>query len=271
MLAGPQRRRSVAEQPVAVGLVVEDAASGFCGAVVNADRRSVSLQDRAGRVRIFPLQPAGFRLDGVVITLVPAGTLKPAATVSRRTRTASGSFTAPAAVAGSAVRARVARAGRIWVEGDHDAALLERVWGADLREEGVVVEAIRGLDHLADAVRAFQPGPGRRLGVLADHLVPGSKESRIVATVTSPHVRVTGHPYVDVWQAVKPTSLGITAWPVVPRGRPWKDGVAAALGYVQPGGLWRQVLASVDSYTDVEVPLLRAVEQLIDFVTAPDG
>jgi hypothetical protein len=28
------------------------------------------------------------------------------------------------------------------------------------------------------------------------------------------------------------------------------------------------VLAGVDSYADVEVPLLRAVEELIDFVTA---
>ena len=29
----------------------------------------------------------------------------------------------------------------------------------------------------------------------------------------------------------------------------------------------RKVLASVDSFADVEVPLLRAVEELIDFVT----
>jgi hypothetical protein len=28
------------------------------------------------------------------------------------------------------------------------------------------------------------------------------------------------------------------------------------------------VLAAVDSYADLEVPLLRAVEELIDFVTA---
>jgi hypothetical protein len=32
------------------------------------------------------------------------------------------------------------------------------------------------------------------LGVLADHLVPGSKETRIAATVSGEHVLVTGIP-----------------------------------------------------------------------------
>ena len=81
---------------------------------------------------------------------------------------------------------------------------MERVWGDDLRVEGVVVEPLDGVDALPEAVRAFGPGPGRRLGVLVDHLVAGTKESRIVAAVTSPDVLVTGHPYVDVWQAVRP-------------------------------------------------------------------
>ena len=128
-------------------------------------------------------------------------------------------------------------------------------------------EPIRGLDELPSLVRTFRLAPQRRLGVLADHLVPGSKESRIVAQVTSPYVCVTGHPYVDVWQAVKPTALGIAGWPTVPRGQPWKDGVARALGE-DPRQLWRRVLASVHTYADVEVPLLRAVEELVDFVTA---
>ena len=104
--------------------------------------------------------------------------------------------------------------------------------------------------------------------MLVDHLVPGSKESRIVAAVTSPHVLVTGHPYVDVWQAVKPARLGIAAWPVVPPGRPWKEGVCAALGVADPADLWRRILSRVDSYHDVETPLINAVERLIDFVTA---
>ena len=86
----------------------------------------------------------------------------------------------------------------------HDAALVERVWGDDLRVEGVVVEPLDGIDDLRAAVAAFAPGPGRRLGVLVDHLVPGSKESRIAAGWPPPYVLVTGHPYVDIWQAVQP-------------------------------------------------------------------
>jgi hypothetical protein len=167
------------------------------------------------------------------------------------------------------LKARVARGSRIWVEGRHDAELVERVWGHDLRVEGVVVEPLDGVDDLPALVRAFGPGRDRRLGVLVDHLVTGSKESRVVAEVQSPHVLVTGHPYVDVWQAVKPAALGIEAWPVVPPGRPWKEGVCEALGWGETWEGWRRVLAAVDSYRDVEVPLLTSVERLIDFVTDP--
>jgi DUF3097 family protein len=156
----------------------------------------------------------------------------------------------------------------------HDAALVERIWGDDLRVEGVVVEPLGGIDDLVARARAFSPGPRRRVGVLVDHLVTGSKESRIVADLhragLAQHVLVTGHPYVDVWQAVRPTALGIDAWPEVPHGTDWKSGVCAALGVREPREMWRRVLASVDSFADVEVPLLRAVEELIDFVTAPE-
>jgi hypothetical protein len=165
----------------------------------------------------------------------------------------------------------VARASRIYVEGVHDATLVERVWGDDLRIEGVVVEPLDGVDDLPAVVREFAPGPGRRLGVLVDHLVAGSKESRIVAGVAHPQVLVTGHPYVDIWQAVKPSAVGIRAWPQVPRGVPWKEGVCRALGVPDVSEMWRRVQRGVHSYADLEVPLLRAVEELIDFVTAPDA
>ena len=58
--------------------------------------------------------------------------------------------------------ARVARASRIWVEGDHDAALVERIWGDDLRAEGVVVEPLRGIDDLV--TQAAPSGPARDAG-----------------------------------------------------------------------------------------------------------
>ena len=40
----------------------------------------------------------------------------------------------------SRAQARVARQSRIYVEGRHDAELVERIWGDDLRHVGVVVE-----------------------------------------------------------------------------------------------------------------------------------
>ncbi|MEV4756286.1 DUF3097 domain-containing protein [Micromonospora sp. NPDC049559] len=262
VLAGDWRRRKVVpEVPAEPDLVVEDADSGFCGAVVGFESGAVTLEDRHGRRRNFPMLPAAFLLDGRPVTLRrPA---PGAAAPAPRRRTASGS------IAVDGVRAQVAKASRIWVEGVHDAALVERIWGDDLRIEGVVVEPLDGIDALAAEVRAFGPGPGRRLGVLVDHLVPGSKESRIVSAVTSAHVLVTGHPYVDVWQAVKPAAVGIDAWPVVPPGRPWKEGVCAALGVAEPAELWRRILSRVNSYHDVETPLINAIERLIDFVTEP--
>ena len=97
------------------------------------------------------------------------------------TRTASGS------VAVHGAGPRVARASRIYVEGRHDAELVERVWGDDLRIEGVVVEYLEGIDDLADHVRDFGPGPERRVGVLVDHLVPGSKEARSYSFSSAPN------------------------------------------------------------------------------------
>jgi hypothetical protein len=251
-------RKHVPEVEVEPDLVVEDADSGFCGAVVGFESGAVVLEDRFGKRRLFPLTPAAFLLDGRPVTLV-----RPAPGQQRGRR-----FTASGSVA-VRTEARVARASRIWVEGVHDAALVERVWGDDLRVEGVVVEPLSGIDDLAAAVAEFRPGPDARLGVLVDHLVAGSKESRIVAAVTSPHVLVTGHPYVDIWQAVKPARLGIRKWPVIPPGRPWKEGVCAALGVAEPADMWRRILAGVRTYKDLETPLINSMERLIDFVTVP--
>jgi hypothetical protein len=257
----------VRQVPAERDLVVETADGGFCGAVVRlgkgvvaGERRdTVTLADRHDREREFPLLPASFLLEGELITLVRP--TAPQVVKPTSARTASGSV----AVAGA--RAQIARASRIWVEGVHDAALLERIWGDDLRLAGIVVEPLGGIDDLVEQVRTFGPGPTRRLGVLVDHLVAGSKESRITAGVKSDYVLINGHPYVDVWQAVKPKALGIDQWPTIPRSIPWKEGIAAALGATDPREVWRRVLGSVNSYADVEVALLRSVEELIDFVT----
>jgi hypothetical protein len=249
-------KKTIPEIAAEPGVVVEDPASGFCGAVVRIDSREVTLEDRHGRHRVFPLRPAAFLYEGAPATLV-----KPAPAATGPAVSASGS------VRVANLKARTARAARIWVEGIHDAALVETVWGHDLRVEGVVVEPLHGVDDLAAAVAEFGPAPHRRLGILVDHLVAGSKETRQAQSVAGPNVLVTGHPYVDVWEAVKPACVGIRAWPQIPRGTDWKTGVCAALRWGEPADGARRVLGAVRSYRDLETPLIGAVEQLIDFVT----
>jgi Protein of unknown function (DUF3097) len=260
-LARGRRRHTVPEVTAEPGLVVEDPASGFCGAIVRLEHGAVVLEDSRGRHRVFPLQPAGFLIDGKPITLV-----RPAPSDHQRKpgRSASGS------VRIGGLRARTARDSRLWVEGLHDAELIERVWGHDLRVEGVVVEPLDGIDALVMEIERFGTGPERRLGVLVDHLVPGSKEARIVEAIRDEHVLVTGHPYVDIWQAVKPAAVRIDRWPTVPRGVPWKEGICSALGWGEPTDGWRRVSAAVRDFRDLESPLIGAVERLIDFLTVPD-
>ncbi len=151
------------------------------------------------------------------------------------------------------------------MEGRHDAELLELVWGDELREAGIVVEPLHGIDDLAGAVGSFAPTSRRRLGVLVDHLVAGSKEHRIAARVTDPNVLVTGHPFIDVWAGIRPSVVGIAAWPDVPRGVPWKDGMCAALG-TDLATFWPTIRNKVKSYADLRPELVGAVERLLDFV-----
>ncbi|MGH3500461.1 MAG: DUF3097 domain-containing protein [Nocardioidaceae bacterium] len=262
----PKRGRS-RETEATLGLVVEEVTTDWCGEIVRVDRdlATVELADRRGLRRTFPLG-AGFLLEGAPVILQAPARAAP----TPETRTASGS------VAVHGARARVAQASRIYVEGRHDAELVEKVWGADLRLEGVVVEHLGGVDDLGAHLRDFGPGPDRRVGVLVDHLVAGSKESRIAAAVrqspSASHVLVVGHPFVDVWQAVKPASLGIAEWPEVARDVEWKQGVCAHFGWphrnqADIARAWQRILAQVSSYADLEPALLGRVEELIDFVT----
>ncbi|WP_435736325.1 DUF3097 domain-containing protein [Cellulosimicrobium sp. PMB13] len=272
--ATPHHRARRVSRPQAAerGLVVEEVQTGWVGAVVRVEKSGgmhvVVLEDRSGRTRTFPLGP-GFWVDGEPVELTaPVTSRAPAAPA----RTASGSR----AVAGQ--RARVARGSRIWVEGKHDAELVEKVWGDDLRVEGVVVELLDGVDNLADALADFGPTPQQRVGVLVDHLVPGSKEQRIadaaLRTVPAGTVVVLGHPYVDVWQAVRPGRVGLERWPVIERGTEWKRGILRELGWpassqADVARAWQRILGTVRTYADLEPSLLGRVEELIDFVTAP--
>ena len=269
-LAAP-RKTALPEVPIELGLVLEDSQSGWVGAVTRVEKSGgmhvFSLEDRRGRSRTFELG-YGFLLEGRPVRLTPPA---PRAAPAAPRRTASGS------VAVEGAPARVARASRIWVEGKHDAELVEKVWGDDLRLEGIVVEPLHGVDDLAAAVADFRPGPQRRLGILVDHLVDGSKETRIAERAlavpgAAGNVLIVGHPYVDVWQAIRPQTLGIPAWPSVPRGTDWKTGILRAFGWphatAEDVGLgWQKLLGAVRTYADLEPALLGRVEEVIDFLT----
>ena len=255
------------DYPVVVarrGVVLEDRTTGVVGALVSFAPPRLVLRDRYGKDHTVRYADGSVRAD-IDNKGVPCKLVLPKTEPEGPKITASGSIDA------GDVPARVARASRIWVEGIHDAELIEKVWGADLRVEGVVVEQLEGADDLAERVRGFRPGDRRRLGILLDHLVDGSKESRIAAEIDDRNVRITGHPYVDIWQAVKPSVIGIDHWPEVPKGQPWKEGVISALGITAtPASFWKHVLGKVTSWKDLETPLLGAVEELIDFVAPPE-
>lgn len=144
------RQREVRDFPARVGEVIEESASGFTGAIIRTERSGgvhlAVLEDGRGTRRSFPLGH-GFMIDGEPVRLVPPVAVNNTAP----RRTASGS------VKVEQQRARVARASRIWVEGVHDAELVEKIWGDDLRVEGIVVEPLHGVDDLAGAIRDFSP------------------------------------------------------------------------------------------------------------------
>jgi Protein of unknown function (DUF3097) len=266
----PHRKPRSTEHPVEIGMVVEDAQTGYVGAVVRVEYGRMELEDRHGRRKPFPIGP-GYLIDGRPVILTAPRRAVP----TTPSRTASGSVAVQA-------KARVALASRIYVEGRHDAELVEQVWGDDLRVEGVVVEYLGGVDDLVGIVEEFRPGPGRRLGVLVDHLVAGSKEARIAGQVEQAvrrgpggeHVLVAGHPFIDIWQAVKPRRVGISSWPVVPNGVDWKKGVCKAMGWphAQQADIaraWQRIRGRVRDWNDLEPALIGRVEELIDFVTQP--
>lgn len=264
--AGWQRAhlKQTRDVPVERDIVVEF--DDFCGAVVAWENGIVVLEDRRGRRRSFPFGP-GFLLEGEPVALRPP---------LRETHKSPGYTASGSRATAGPAQARVALPSRIYVEGRHDAELVEKVWGDDLRHVGVVVEFLGGIDDLPAIVAEFRPEPGRRLGVLVDHLVPGSKESRIAAEVHRAGYRdlvlVEGHEYIDVWQAVKPARINRKAWPTVPRDVDFKKGTLAALGLPHADQAdiargWQAILARVGSWRDLEPGFNTTVERLIDFVT----
>ncbi len=261
-------RTPAAEVQLRTGLVIEHVATGFTGAVTFWEHGIVVLEDRHAKRRSFPVG-LGFLIEGKPVKL----SIPPRQNASAAAYTASGSRNVPAA---KNARPKVALPSRILVEGKHDAELVEKIWGDDLRHVGVVVELLGGVDELERIVEEFGPEPGRRLGVLVDHLVPGSKESRIAQQVArgpwGDAVLVVGHGFVDIWQAVNPSLVGMPAWPQIPRGIDIKVGTLRALGWEHADQVdiargWRRILGKVRSWRDLDPKLTTNVERLIDFVT----
>lgn len=250
----PKPSASYPSVPAKLGLALLHRPSGRRGRVSRFTGDVVEITDSAGRQHTFRNRPGAFAVAGDTVSLVA-----PTAAVTPTTK-----MSAAGAVIDVNQSARVARASRLWVEGDHDARLVERIWGDELREMAVVVEPLGGLDNLAEQVAEFEPGPGRSLVVLADHLVEGTKETRIAEAVTSRHVIVVGHPYVDVWQCVRAKSLGIDAWPEIPMGTDWKTGVCDTLGWGTPAEGWRRVLGAAESFADLDPALINALERALD-------
>lgn len=268
----PSRLRAQKDVPADVGLVLEDVTSGFVGEIVACEKVAgeylMTLEGRGGVKRKFPLGP-GFWIDGEPVNMIAPK--KQAARAQAPARTASGSLRVQA-------KPSTMLPSRMWVEGRHDWQLIDKVWGEDLRLEGIAVEELAGVDRLGEMLAAFQPGPGRRAAVLVDHLLPGTKESRLVdealARYGNQHVLVLGHPYVDVWQAIKPARVGLKEWPHIPKHIDIKKGSLAALGLphetVEDVGIgWSKILGRVRDWKDLEPSLLGRVEELIDFLTAP--
>lgn len=264
---GDHKRRGLARREIFVtpGMRLTHTPTKTIGTVVRfIEGVEISLKGQLGDIKTFNPTPGLFKYEGDLVALRAKQTTGP----KKPGVTASGS------IAAADSSARIARPSRIWVEGIHDAELIERVWGDDLRYEGVVVEQLEGADDLAERVKEFMPTRKQRLGILLDHLIDGTKESRIAADIDDVNVLILGHPYVDIWQAIKPRSIGIDSWPHVPKGEDWKTGIIKRIDHnavgVEPGQFWKHLLGKVENYSDLETPLVNSVERLIDFVTVED-
>ena len=263
-----QAKKVVPEIALERGMVLEDATTGFCGAVTRWENGLVVLEGRGDKRRSFPIG-YGLLLEGKPV-LVKVPPRAPATGQRTPGRTASGS------VAGPTERAKVALPSRIYVEGRHDAELVEKIWGDDLRHVGVVVEFMDGIDDLSDIVAEFRPERGRRWACWPITWCPAARSPgsppawRRVRTA-----RTCSSPAIPSWTSGRRSSrskLGLPSWPHVPRGTDIKHGTCAALGWphrdqADIARAWQRILATVTSWSDLERGLLTPVEQLIDFVT----
>ena len=243
---------------VRVGMTLTHTGSRFTGTVAEFTQGGdIVLTDKWGEEQTFPAHDGAFMHNGSRVSM-----RDPAASPRAEPR-----FTASGSIDAGESRARIARASRIWVEGIHDAELIEKIWGDDLRDAAVVVEPLHGADDLERAVAGFAPSSTRRLGVLLDHLVDGSKESRIARRCPDvSHLRPPVRRHLGSHQTRDDRHRRVAG---CSSRRSVEGGRSESLGLdMASGSFWAEVLDAVSSYRDVETPLVNAVEQLIDFVTS---
>ena len=242
-------------------MVLEDASTGFCGAVTRwangpggaggPRRQAAQLSDRPRAAAGGPAGAGQARPRPPPRASAPRAGPPPARSPARH------------------ARAKVALPSRIYVEGRHDAELVEKIWGDDLRHVGVVVEFMDGIDDLVRHGGRVPAGEGPPARGARRSPGPGSKESRIASRrgqgPYGSYVLVAGHPFVDVWQAVKTDRVGLDSpGPHVPRGvTDIKHGTCAALGWphrdqADIARAWQRILATVTRLTDLERGLLDA-------------
>ena len=220
------------------------------------------------RVRVFPLGP-GFLVDGRPVILTaprPAPARRPAA---HRVRVGQGATPEPewrwpaASTSRGATTPNSSSRSGVTIFGS-------KVWWWSTWAGSTISPTI---------VTEFGPGPRRRLGVLVDHLVTGSKRP------VSPRPCAAARAASTAWWSGTPTSTSgrrssrrgsdWPAWPTVPRGVEWKNGICQALGWphrtqADIARAWQRIRGSVRDWTDLEPELIGRVEELIDFVTQDD-
>ncbi len=246
-------------------MVVEDAQTGYVGAVVRIEYGRMELEDRRGRRKPFPVGP-GYLIDGKPVILTAPRRAAPAAGCTYRVwlrrsagRQGQGRAVQPHLCRGSA-RRRTCRAG----VGGRSA---DRGCGRRIPRRG------RRSRRDRRRVRPTAWPPAGRAGRPSGRRVQGGPHGRRGAARRwwRPHAgrRPSVHRHLAGGQARR---LGISAWPTVPRGVDWKHGVCDALGWPHAGQAdiaraWQRIRGRVRDWNDLEPVLIGRVEELIDFVT----
>ena len=266
LAAGNQRqRRELRRVPAEPGLVVEDATGRFCGAVVLCEKDAVTLEDRHGNRRVFPLGPAAFLLEGEPVMLV-----RPAVAAGPAPRDGGLPGAPPPArwpprPAGPRSPGRAASTSR--------AATTQNWW----RRSGETTCATSAWSWSISAASTTcprswtgsAPAPGAGSASWWTTWWTGRRRAGSPPPCNTRMCSSSAIPTSTSGRRSSRRCLASAAGRGVPPGTPWKEGVLQALGWPpDTAAAWQRILHAVTSYADLEPEFLGRVEELIDFVTA---